>query len=253
MQLFSTFLSRTEVDEIYVHGRTKRNGKQIIDDHVTNIFNNIQRRLQNTSTSNNLLIKVNNVWEILDALEVSELRKQQNLDFMIFQHFTLKDFDAKEALVIYVALLPVLLELENYDPEFDSQLIEKLEKYFTKNSQELEIALNLVTEPISLCLIYRASQQSWEAAKSIKKCSNNLVTQFLYQQINQDLIKRGLPWDANRFRYHYLKEKPIEPLPFQELIEQSHDITDVLINYLDDEISKFSIQLINELGVLFHD
>jgi len=241
------------VDEIYVHGRSKRNGKQIIDDHVTNIFNNIQRRLQNTSTSNNLLIKINNVWEILDALEVSELRKQQNLDFIIFQHFTLKDFDAKEALVIYVALLPVLLELENYEPEFDSQLIEKLEKYFTKNSQELEIALDLVTEPISLCLIYRASQQSWKAATSIKKCSNNLVTQFLYQQINQDLIKRGLPWDATRFRYHYLKEKPIEPLPFQELIEQFYDITDVLINYLHDEISKFSIQLINELRVLFHD
>lgn len=237
------------VQELYEHGLDTISTEDKINHLVRNLFQFFEKWLQGESPPNYLLAKVQRinytVLQILDVIEIraNELGEQRSPDVTILQNLSLEVFLPIEALVIYLAILPLLLKVTTHAQTLDSQLISKMESYFQQNPQEVENAQNQVKSPISLCLIYRASQHSWKAAQVLQDCSDDSIAKFLYEQISNDLINRGLPWEANRIRYRYLQQNPLESLPFQELIKESDDdLPNVLIYHLLEEATKFSNQ-----------
>ncbi len=163
------------------------------------------------------------------------------------QDLDLQSFYTTEALLIYRVILRVLLENDNHTNTLDSQLMEKLEVYFTQNPQEYKTALDNVADPISICLVHRAKGYSWEAAKELQ--TGNLsesILRFLYRQISRDLQRRGLPWEAARLRYKYLEEYPSNSLPYRHLIldNSEGDLGKLLIS----EITEMSVKFVNKLS-----
>jgi mRNA-degrading endonuclease RelE of RelBE toxin-antitoxin system len=231
------------IEELYTEGRSSLTNQQKITVTVNDVFKKIEAWLLGTQKLSYLLeeIERNNlmVWEVLDAIEDRDNRFTPNLSRL--SNISFENSSPLEALVIYLAILPILVEMEISNiSAIDTQVIDKLEQYFKQDPEGFDLAKSEVKNPVSLCLIYRANRYSGQAATEIENCSSDQVKRFLLNQINQDLIKRDLSWEASRLRYRYFGEEPSQNLPYRELMRRDEYLPRMLLDRIFEDISESS-------------
>jgi len=180
------------------------------------------------------------VWEVLSRIgSEGRVLEVQVIDESLHS-LTLEGLSLEATLFVYIVILPLLLDIgsQGVAQSLDRQVMLSLEEYVAQHRQVIENeALPYLQSDnlIGLCLIHRAMEDSWEAVGAIKDYPDAETRDFLYQQISQDLERRGLPWEAARLRHQYLGQEVDQSLPYHELLAKTGDLPTLLIDCLWDK------------------
>lgn len=233
------------VKDLYAEGRSSLTREEEISLLVDNIFRRIEHSLQSNSNSQNLIYELRQknleIWEILDA--IADREHQFSPSLRINPNLSLENYSPEEALITYIAILPLLVEIQfNNIVTVDLEVVSKLEQYFKQDQEQFQLAESEVLNPISLCLIHRANQDSWTAAAKLKPIAQSSISKFLFNQIAEDLVRRGLSWHTQKFRHQFLGEEPDNNLPYPELVKNSEGkyIPRLLLEIVDSNVLSFN-------------
>ena len=181
------------------------------------------------------------VWKLVDKLSIeaqSWLSSASNLDknkivTQSFSHLT-----AEEATVLYAGARPLWVAFGIDVQKNDEKLVAQLRQYCQKYPDRVDaIDLDMGQNSIFRSLLFRAAGRSWDAAKAISQSQSDLDKQPFVEAIIQDLIQKGLLYEAQRIQYQFLndssqfpKNSPYKGSLFPEVLKNSDPLVPALCN-----------------------
>lgn len=175
-------------------------------------------------------------WELINYLE-NNAQEIVNLDYENIRDNQLKTLSENLPLLDSFACIIMIFKIAKDNQilkELSQKLFNKLGKHFKKYPEELEKALKQVETPIAKILLLRYARKSWNAANLAYKNGH----EFLIEEIIKDLENRKLIYESARMKYQYLNIKPDTDLPFPQVLAQTGDLVELLIDEFLEQLPR---------------